>query len=310
MFQKKVNMKTFYLVLVFLMQGLISNAQAWAPPGATWYYDWVEMAVDGYAQIRYVNDSVVGGKLCKILQVEQHTFDWTTQTFTDAVIGHEYTYLENNIVYYYRYGQFFKLYDFNSAAGSTWTVAGWEQNNPCDSLGSIVVDSTGTTIINSLPLKYLKVSPGSNSEWEFMDMIIERIGSLGYMFPGPNCVVDIPGPGQLRCYYDENFGLYRRSGFPPNCDFIIGVNDISKENNWLKIYPVPASTVITVEINKPINGKTVIQISDISGSILKNIETVELKLEININDLQTGIYFVKIVSEDGVKTFKMIKNSL
>jgi len=301
-------MKKSIFLCLFLLQGLITNAQVWAPLGATWYYDWVEMAVDGYAKIRYVNDSVVGGKLCKILQVEQHTYNWTTQTFTHAIIGHEYTYLENNIVYYHRYGQFYTLYDFNSGTGSSWIVAGWDQNNPFDSLGSIVVDSTGTTIINSLPLKYLKVSPGPNSEWEYMDMIIERIGSLGYMFPGPNCVVDIPGPGELRCYYDDSFGLYRRAGFPPNCDFIIGVNDVSKENNRHKIYPVPASTVITAEINKPINGKTVIQVSDISGNLLKNIETVESKLEININDLRTGIYFVKIISEDGVKTLKMIKN--
>lgn len=302
-------MRTLYLVLVFLLQGLITNAQEWAPSGATWYYDWVGMAVDGYAQIRYMNDSVVGGKLCKTLQVEQHTFNWITQTFTHAVIGQEYTYLENNIVYYYRYGQFYTLYDFNSTAGSSWTVAGWDQNNPCDSLGSIVVDSTGITIINSLDLKYLNVSPGPNSEWEFMDKIIERIGSLGYMFPGPNCAIDIPGPGQLRCYYDDSFGLYQRSGFPPNCDFIIGMNDILKESNWLKIYPVPAPTVITVEINKPIKGKIMIVISDTEGNIIRNIESAEHKMTINIEDLQSGMYFIKVISGDDIKSVKVIKSA-
>ena len=303
-------MKKSILLCLVLLQSLITNAQVWAPLGATWYYDWVEMAVDGYAQIRYVNDSMVGGKLCKTLQVEQHTFNWITQTFTHAVIGQEYTYLENNIVYYYRYGQFYKLYDFNSGAGSYWIVAGWDQNNPCDSLGSIVVDSTGSIIINSFPLKYLRVSPGPYSEWEFMDKIIERIGSLGYMFPGPNCVVDIHGPGELRCYYDDSFGLYQRSGFPPNCDYIVGMNDISKENNWLKIYPVPAPTVITVEINKPIKGKIMIVISDTEGNIIRNIESAETKLAINIEDLPSGMYFAKVISGDDIKSVKIIKSTL
>jgi len=302
-------MKTIGLIFGILLQSLITSAQVWAPAGATWHYDWIEMAVDGYAKISFVNDSVVGGRAYKVLKVEQHTYNWITGTFTNAVLGYEYTYLDNNVVYYYRYGQFFKLYDFNSVAGSSWTVAGWDQNNPCDSLGSVVVDSTGTTAINGFSLKYLKVSPGPNSEWEFMDRIIERIGSLGYMFPGPNCVIDIPGPGQLRCYYDDAFGLYKRSGFPPTCDFIVGVDDLSNDNNRLKIYPVPATTAITAEISKPVNGKVTIVISDIAGRTVKSLQTEGTRPIIDIKDLAEGLYLIKLMSSEGISYSRMIKKT-
>jgi len=133
-------MKKILLFVLLMLTTLANKAQVWAPSGATWHYDWIEMAVDGYAAIQYINDSTVGGKVCKVLRIERHTYNWITHTYSNSVLGYEYTYLENNIVYYYRYGQFFKLYDFSANAGNSWEVAGWEQGSPCDSTGSIVVD--------------------------------------------------------------------------------------------------------------------------------------------------------------------------
>jgi hypothetical protein len=286
-------MKTLILSVSILFFSLLAEAQVWAPSGATWHYDWVEMATDGYAKVEYINDSIVGGKLCKVLKIEKHTYNWITHTYSNGVLGYEYTYLENNIVYYYRYGQFFKLYDFNSIAGNSWEVAGWEQDNPCDSTGIIVVDSTGITNINSFSLKYLCVSPGQNSEWEFYFKIIERIGCLGYMFPGPNCAIDIPGPGQLRCYYDDEFGLYQRTGFPPACDYITGVDNNHHGSNDIKIYPVPASSTLTVETTNQIRGDFIIVISDILGREIMTLKTNNVKFVINTESLKDGIYLLK-----------------
>lgn len=294
-------MKTYILFFALLFATLSASAQVWAPAGATWYYDWIEWATDGYAKIHYTTDSVVGGKLCKVLEIENHTYDWTTHTYHDGVLGYEYTYLENNIVYYYRFGHFYTLYDFSSAPGTTWSVAGWEQGFPCDSTGTVVLDSTGVTTINSFPLKYLKVSPGQNSGWEFMDKIIERIGCLGYMFPGPNCVIDIPGPGQLRCYSDNEFGLYQRPVFPPACDYIIGMDDRPRGFNEVNIYPVPASTAITVEVAGQFTGRLGIEISDITGIKIKSLDSEDAKTVIVTEDLPDGIYLLTITSRNGCK---------
>lgn len=303
-------MRTALLCLLFLAASFPAGAQVWAPAGAAWHYDWVEMATDGYAKIQYVTDSVVGGRLCKILKVEKHTYNWLTHTYSDGVLGYEYTFLENDVVYYYRYGRFFTLYDFSSAPGNSWEVAGWEQNNPCDSTGSIVIDSTGMTTLNSVSLKYLRVSPGQNSEWEFMDKILERIGSLGYMFPGPNCMVDIPGPGQLRCYYDDAFGLYQRPGFPPACDYITGTGNNHGSAGDVRIYPVPASSAVTVEFARHPGGVLRVAISDISGQKIKKIDTKKTKFDIDIDDLGEGIYLITITDQDGFTWHRKIIKSL
>ena len=302
-------MKTIHLIIVLLTATICSQAQVWAPAGATWHYDWVEFATDGYAKIVYVKDSIVDGKLCKVLQAERHTYSWTTHTYTNSILGYEYTYLENNVVYYCRYGTFFKLYDFSAQAGNSWVVAGWEQGNPCDSLGSILVDSTGMATINSFSLKYLKTSPGQNSEWGFDDKVVERLGSFSYMFPSPLCAVDIPGPGQLRCYYDNEFGLYQRSGNPPTCDYITGVENKDPLLNQIRIYPNPVLTEVTIEMNKTSTKDYLIEISDIMGRIVKRFNINKEISTIDFRDLKDGLYFLKIVGSNGCHVNEtLIKN--
>jgi hypothetical protein len=292
-------MKLFLLSFLLIFSSSLSMAQVWAPPGATWHYDWAQMWFSGYVEIQYTGDSVIEGKSCKILKKERHSYDWVNHIYETSLLGYEYTYMENNVVYYYRFGKFFKLYDFNASPTSSWEVAGWDQSSPCDSNGSIVTVNTGMTNINNYSFKYLAVSPGLNSDWGFSsDTIIERIGSLGYMFPEPGCVVDLSEGGQLRCYYDDSFGLFER-GSSPSCDYITGVDKINMAGNLIKIYPVPANSVITLEIDKRKKGKTKIEIFDIFGNRMKKIETDERKLIIDIEALKSGIYIIVVKDQSG-----------
>lgn len=290
--------KTLLFIFLILASGL-ANAQVWAPAGATWHYSWAAWATDGYVKVQYVADSIVGGKSCKVLQVDIHTYNYTSHTYYNSPPKYEYTYLENNIVYYYRYGQFFKLYDFNALTGDSWVVANEDPIVACDSLGSVVVDSTGTTTINSYPLKYLRTSPGQNSQLGFSDRVIERIGGMVYMFPEPECVVDLPGAAGLRCYYDDQFGLYKPSGFPPACDYITGIDEYSMERTTVKIYPNPASSFIITEINFPLKGSVSMELSDVSGNRIRLIETSDVISKINIEDLKPGIYLVRVTDQSG-----------
>jgi len=302
-------MKTFLLSLLLIISSSLIQAQVWAPSGATWHYDWASMWYSGYVKIHYTGDTVVDGKSCKILQKERFTYDWVNHIYSNMVIGNEFTYLENNIVYYYRNGQFFKLYDFNAVTNNSWEVVGWDSTQLCWDTAMVVVDSTGFTMINSIPLKYLKVSPGPDSYWAFSsDTIIERIGSLGYMFPEPTCVVDLFEGGPLRCYHDDSFGLYER-GLAPACDYITGLTDNHQERNFFSVYPVPATSSITLEFTKPIKGKCLIEIFDIFGNSMKKITTTKVKLIISVEDLKSGIYFISVTDQSGFNLKqKIIKN--
>jgi hypothetical protein len=50
-----------------------------------------------------------------------------------------------------------------------------------------------------------------------------------------------------------------------------------------------------------------IEISSLLGQVLIHKKINELQTEINFSDLPNGIYFVKVVSENSEKTFKIVK---
>jgi hypothetical protein len=305
-------MKKIILFGLFLGLALTASTQVWAPAGATWHYDYAQMWTSGYVKIQYVNDTTIAGKTCQVLKKELYTYDWLNHTFSNGVLGYDYTYSENNVVYLFRFGQFYTLYDFNAVAGNSWQVPGWDGDwgSPCDTTGTVVVDSTGTTNINGFPLKYIWTSPMEGSGWSYYNKIIERIGSLGYMFPEPICIVDVSEGGPLRCYYDDAFGLYMRPGFEEACDFIVGIEDIRSAESAVAVYPLPAGSAITVDITTPVKGDISAEISDITGKSVIRITTSNPKFDIDIAGLKEGLYFIRLSDKGGVIGIRKIIKSV
>ena len=89
-------------------------------------------------------------------------------------------------------------------------------------------------------------------------------------------------------------------------DSLLGVNDISDEATF-SVYPNPATNFITVSsnINLAINS---IEMFDINGRMVKRISYKDISNpEVNISDIAAGVYMMKISSNNGVATKKIIK---
>lgn len=77
-------------------------------------------------------------------------------------------------------------------------------------------------------------------------------------------------------------------------------NTIFKKIN---IYPNPASNYIFIN---NLTNKTSIKIYSILGKLVKQINTIENnKIKVDIGDLQTGIYFLKLLTGNKIKTIKI-----
>lgn len=83
-------------------------------------------------------------------------------------------------------------------------------------------------------------------------------------------------------------------------------NNISIENK-IKIYPNPTTGNFTANVEKFATGD-LIQVLDYSGKVIleKNINTN--RIELNIAEMANGLYFVKVISADGISMEKLIKN--
>lgn len=73
------------------------------------------------------------------------------------------------------------------------------------------------------------------------------------------------------------------------------------------VYPNPADSVLNIS-NKNNTLLNQVQLTDINGRIVKNVNADGVSnTQINIGDLNAGVYFLRITSDNGVGTAKIIK---
>lgn len=84
---------------------------------------------------------------------------------------------------------------------------------------------------------------------------------------------------------------------------VLGMGEF-ENNDFAKFYPNPASDLITIETSE----NATIELADISGReiILKSTINANQKKEINIQNLISGIYFVKIYTDKFVSIKKIV----
>lgn len=129
-------------------------------------------------------------------------------------------------------------------------------------------------------------------------MIIENIGWDGCMFP-KNSMADPPVGGPLRCYEDSIVGLFKLYAY--DCDYI--ETEISHTMPCgYSIYPNPANTTLFIQ------GKGIqkIVLSDLSGKDQITQLCSGSKIELDVSGLARGVYIVKVVTEEGVVSEKVI----
>ncbi|MDD5570169.1 MAG: T9SS type A sorting domain-containing protein [Bacteroidales bacterium] len=88
-------------------------------------------------------------------------------------------------------------------------------------------------------------------------------------------------------------------------EYIIPTGIENKNNlNEIHIYPNPANTQITIEFSSQYS---VVSIYNLSGQEIKKLRAMSHELRVDISNLPSGIYFVKVVNEDGVSVGKFVK---
>ena len=75
--------------------------------------------------------------------------------------------------------------------------------------------------------------------------------------------------------------------------------------NDIKVYPNPVTRILKIENQYGLNLH--IALNDISGKKIRTLNTKKDYLEIDVNDLGTGIYFIEITSQTKSSTFKIVK---
>jgi len=84
----------------------------------------------------------------------------------------------------------------------------------------------------------------------------------------------------------------------------VGIKEVKADNNYVEIYPNPFTNSTTIRIDGNVNltnGSLIIY--DVVGKVVKTINNINSNnLRLDRGDMQTGIYFYKLINEDAVIT--------
>ncbi|MBL7937028.1 MAG: T9SS type A sorting domain-containing protein, partial [Bacteroidia bacterium] len=140
-------------------------------------------------------------------------------------------------------------------------------------------------------------------------------------------LVDIPGLDTNNTYHriiDITNNEYNNLDFtvdsakinPVNEPFVsVSVNDISAKLNQIKVFPNPATNKVIIQYNLAINSAVKIELFDILGKSVKTILPLTNQINTNysytvlLDDLTSGMYFMKLNINNSESTIKLIINN-
>lgn len=292
-------MKKLLLSFSLLFSVLTSDAQQWAAPGATWYYEMNNFMSSGYERITKIGDTLINGKDYDVLDIYHRWYTmWNNQTGS-YTLPHHYVRADSNVVYFFNpYSQQdYVLYDFNAQAGDSWLSCSRYNIGTCDT-GTIHINSVTTTIINGDTLDVLvpDTTWSSSTGLIFPQRILEKIGGLSNLFAYPGCVADLDQGWGLRCYYDSTGFTYHSSLFANSCDDMMSIEEHDKFDPLVLYYDQASGNLqLTSTLLKP---GCIISIYDAQGRLLLNEacrdhQNVSLKFSPN----SSGVYYVQLADQ-------------
>ena len=261
--------------------------------GTEWYYEIIN--VNGsvtYQYLECVADTTIGSTRPKVIIKSNTLYDKDLHT----KITHEYVYSEDGIVYWWdkQSQSYTTLYDFNANVGDQWTI-----NVGTHSI-TMHVDEVNNVEYNGETYRVLTVRDADDI---FSGDIICGIGHTTSFFPEKmlnNRDFDVDG---MRCYW--HFGEELLQFGEVDCDEIYNnYNDVAEHDaTGFEVYPNPANNIITIVGSDRECLPMEFTITNMTGQIIMTGVVSSDNHQVNVKELPTGIYLIKI----GEETIKFIK---
>lgn len=294
-------MKKIFILLVFL-SSFQSHSQSWCTSGSTWYYA-IPQPGDGYAKYAYLYDTLVGTQMCNKIKTEFHGHGMGGFVINSS--GYMYTFVQNGIVFKnngtLNAPVYDTLYNFTGAIGTKWRclLNGVGGGSSC-AQSYIEITDTGRVVIQGQNLSWRKIfyknyyfyGQSQQTIISGTDTIFERIGTRHNMefISGTYCAdaTDV-GPMPFRCFSDNQINLHTSS---VACDYITGIKTLDNSGSNITFNnPVTDILVIKLDTDEQIED---VGIFDQLGKMVKHAIATEKEIQINVQDLPSGIYFLHL----------------
>ncbi len=77
----------------------------------------------------------------------------------------------------------------------------------------------------------------------------------------------------------------------------------------LKVFPNPASEVVNIQFQEPVDGAITVSVLDSQGKLVKRdiIESTIVEKQINLQDFPAGVYYLRLTRGKLVNIYKVVK---
>ena len=189
----------------------------------------------------------------------------------------------------------FLAYDFGLSVNDTF-VSHWSWNQGPKPL-VLKVTRIDTIVTNDgIKRKQFQLRNNSNS---YNGQWIEGIGDR-WLFSLPNYKWSVSGSFSLSCFRSNGIDVFGDRGLCAT----IPIAEISKSAFTLS--PNPTHGKISIQ-SEPKIDKAMVAIYDLNGRKIRQMEEVQYSAEIDLSDLQTGVYLIRITTDAQVGTVKVVK---
>jgi uncharacterized repeat protein (TIGR01451 family) len=157
---------------------------------------------------------------------------------------------------------------------------------------------------NNLTVRFNNIMlPDSTTDYE---------GSMGYfqyrIKPLPNLPLGTQIENTAYIYFDYNAPIITNTT-QNNFQTVVSIINRNNDTNQLNVFPNPANEVLNINLQNNMIENCII--TNALGQIVYNSANeinANHKIQLNIADLNAGVYFVKVRSENGSYTSKFIKS--
>jgi hypothetical protein len=300
---KKYKLYIIFTILLFLPLSVYSQME-WFPIGAEWRYEsGSTLSLNPVFNHHYIveKDTVVEGKICRLIR---------------GMNVKHVVYEENGCVYYYFNNKFRKIYDFTVNVGDIVDLEFKAAHIPffreldTTLIVSCNVEKVTTKFIDGIELKEIhtsytidvEISPNDwfteTGQFIYLEKVgSEHLGQLGEEFiPHIMYLPSIPEDYYILEKYNDHQIEYISDLYTdwlPSQKTSSNIH-LYKSNDEVKLYPNPAKNRVNVSRkNGDMQSEVSILIYDAIGKLVL-FKRVFLPCELNIEQLSSGVYYVRI----------------
>ena len=178
----------------------------------------------------------------------------------------------------------------------------------------VVRDDIDTSKFDVSSLQILNISHPANTKisgskvefiFENINLPFEDASNDGYVLfkikTNSNLAIGESVSNKANIYFDYNFPIITNEA---TSVFQLLSNTVFEADDSVVMYPNPASHTVSVTANNMIKS---IQTYDIQGRIINTNLINDTKTNLDISNYSDGIYFIKVFTNGGIKTEKIIK---